>query len=142
MPLKNTHVKFSRYRIFLEDEQINRIWYDPLLVQPVTHKSEYTFDKKLNKEDKKQFTIILTQRLNLLDNGIHHLDINLWNKIKANIIHKRYWVDREKEWFIKTLIAAAIGFVFGIIGSWIGYRQGYQNGLKEGKHQTQDTIRK
>ncbi|MFC4263844.1 hypothetical protein ACFOWM_13185 [Ferruginibacter yonginensis] len=140
-PIDQT-ITFTKYKIKLKDEQINRIYFDPLLVQVVADKMEYSFDKKLNKDDKKMFSIILKQKLNALDNCLYHLDISLWNKIKANIIHNRYWLDREKEWFFKTLVAATIGFLFAVIGGKIGYQQGYENGLKEGKAQKQDTIRK
>jgi hypothetical protein len=51
----------------------------------------------LNKEDEKKFAISLTQRLNNLDNGIHFLNISAWNKFKANVIHHRYWIDREND---------------------------------------------
>lgn len=132
---------FTRYKIRLKDNQLNRIYLDPMLAQLIVDKMEYDFDKRLNQNDEKVFSIILKQRLNNLDKGLYHLDINLWNKIKANIIHHRYWIDREKEWFFKTIVAAAIGFLFGVIGSRIGYRQGYESGLREGKSQIQDTIR-
>lgn len=135
-------VTFTKYRIRVDEAKINRLYFDPLLVQPIADGMEYEFDKRLNREDKKMFSIILKHRLNQLDNGLHHLDIDLWNKIRANIIHRRYWVDREKEWFVKTLIATIIGFAFALIANTIGYRQGYQNGLKEGKHQIQDSIQK
>ena len=56
----------------------------------------------------------------------------------CNIIHGRYLINRE--WFYKTLVTAAIGFLFAIIGSSVGYRQGHQAGLKEGKALRQDTT--
>ena len=133
----DTTITFTRHRIKLTDEQIGRFYLDPMVVQEVVHNAEYDFDKLLNKEDKKQFSIILRQKLNNLDKGVHHLDISRWNKIKANIIHHRYWLYREREWFVKTLIAAAIGFLFALIAGVIGYRQGHADGLREGKAQVQ-----
>ena len=136
----DTTITFTGYRIKLTDEQIGRLYLDPMLVQEVVHNAEYDFDKLRNKEDKKQFSIILKHRLNNLDKGIHHLEISKWNKIKANITHHRYWLYREREWFIKTLVAAAIGFLFALIAGTIGYRQGHADGLKEGKTQSQSST--
>jgi hypothetical protein len=121
-------LKFSKRKILLTDDQIKRGYFDPLLVQDIAHKTEYIFDKTLNKEDEKKFAIILKQKLNALDNGIHFLDINWFNKIKANIIHNRYWIDKEKEWFVKTLLAAFVGAAFALIGGFLGYKLGFQNG--------------
>jgi hypothetical protein len=131
-------LSFTRYKIRLNDEQLNRIYLDPLLVQLVYDKMEYNFDKRLNREDEKMFSIILKDKLNALDKGLYHLEISLWNRFKANLIHHRYWLDKEKEWFTKTIIAAMIGFLFGLIGIFIGYRQGYNKGLKEGKEVLQN----
>ena len=114
----NPVVTFSKYKILLKDEQINRIFLDPFFAQVLSHKAEYDFDKLLNKEDKKKFSIILKQKLNNLDKGIQHLDISIWNKFKANVIHNRYWIDKEKEWFIKTIIATAIGALFALMGAY------------------------
>ena len=121
-------ISFSKYKILLKEEQINRFWLDPFQVQLVVHKAEYDLDKLLNKEDEKMFAIILRQKLNVLDKGIHFLDISAWNKFKANVIHNRYWIDREKEWFIKTIIATAIGALFALMGAYVGYKAGLRNG--------------
>lgn len=120
-------ITFSKYKILLKEEQINRIYFDPLLVQVVAHKAEYDFDKIRNKEDEKQFSIILKQKLNVLDKGIHHLNISKWNKFRANIIHNKYWIDKEKEWFIKTIIATTIGALFALMGAYVGYKAGLRN---------------
>ena len=119
IPISHT-VTFSKTRIQLKEEQINRIYLDPLCTNALIYHGDYKFDKLLNRNDEKQFSIIL--RLNNLDTSIHHLDINLWNKFKANVIHHRYWLDREKEWFAKTIISTLIGFLFGIVGAYIGYK--------------------
>lgn len=129
-------VTFNKYRVLLEDNQIGRITLDPPWDKfIVADKMEYRFDKKPNKEDKKMFSVYLFDNL-------YHLQISFWGKIRANIIHHRYWVDREKDWFLKTLIAAAIGFIFGLIGSIAGYQKGFQDGIKEGKAQSQDITLK
>lgn len=101
--------------------------------------AEYTFDKGYNKDEKKVWFI---SSLNGNTDCKSVINLDTWNKIKCNIIHGRYFLYREREWFIKTIIAAAVGFIFGLIGTGIGYRQGYENGLKEGKHQIQDTAQK
>lgn len=138
---KPTHreVSFSKRRIPLNPSQVERIYLDPMFVQLIADKAEYTFDKLINKEDKRKFSIIITQKLNALDDGIHYLDLSTWNKIKANIIHGRYWLYREREWFVKTLIATIIGAAFGIIGAFLGYKAGFQNGTKTTTPQLQVT---
>jgi len=129
-------IKFNKYRVLLDEKQINRISLDaPYDKFMLSDKMDYTFDKKVNKVDKKQFSV-------LLFDSYYHLKISNIDKIKANIIHGRYWLYREREWFLKTLVAAAIGFLFAITGQRIGYRQGHQDGLKEGITHPQDTIPK
>ena len=132
----DTILTFTKYKIRLRDEQVNRIYFDRLLVQLVTDKMEYDFDKRQNKDDKKMFSIILKQKLNALDTGLHHLDISQWNKIKANIIHNRYWIDKEKDWFFKTIIAVLFGALITFFVTKTSYKQGYNDGLKEGKKQS------
>ena len=74
------------------------------------------------------------------DNGMKaNLIISEWEIMRMNIIHHRYFIDREGEWFLKILIVAAVGFLFALIGNTIGYRQGHADGLKEGKAQSQVT---
>ncbi len=120
-PIDKT-IEFTKTRIILKEEQLQRIFLDPFAQNALVYHGEYKLDKLLNKMDEKQFSIVLTNRMNNLDTGIHHLDINWWNKIKANIIHHRYWIDREKEWFAKTIISTLIGFLFGIVGAYMGYK--------------------
>jgi len=67
---------------------------------------------------------------------------NKLNGIRLRIIHERYWVQRNSDFLFKTLIAAAMGFLFAIIGTTVGYRQGYQSGLKEWQAHHQDTTLK
>ena len=57
---------------------------------------------------------------------------NFWNGILLRIAHKRYWVQRNWDWFLQTIIATLIGAIMGIIGTGLGYHEGYESGLKEG----------
>lgn len=130
---------FTKRNILFSKRHTQKRYYLSIpLACPFQHETQYTFDKVHDKEDKRRFIIYLNSDKNCGS----YLQLTIWNKIKCNIIHHRYFIDREKEWFWKTLIAAAIGFVFGVIGSSIGYRKGYQNGLREGKSQSQDTTLK
>lgn len=104
---------------------------------PFGDRSTYVFDKVYDENDKEQYQITINGQSNCTS----YLEINWWNKIKCNIIHRRYFIDREKEWFLKTLIAAFVGFMFSIIGLYLGYRQGYQNGIKVSQEKTQSPAR-
>jgi len=65
-----------------------------------------------------------------------------YNGIKLRIVHKRYWVQKHWDDLLKTVITAAVGFIFAICGHTIGYRQGYENGIKAGLAHFQDTTPK
>lgn len=86
----------------------------------VVHDTTYRFDKDYNYNDDKVFVIFIGEEK-------YNLRIDFWNKIKANIIHHRYLLDKEKEWFIKTIIATAIGAIFALIGAYVGYKIGIQS---------------
>ena len=128
-------ITFTRSRIKLKDFQKGRLLNNIMAQQTISDDTKYTFSKGYNRSDNKVFFVEI-------DSVKFVLGISKWNKIKANVIHNQYWIDREKDWFIKTLIAAAIGFIFGIIGSIAGYQKGHQDGIKEGKAQIQDTTLK
>lgn len=116
-PPVDTTVKFSKTRIILNEEQtlalvVNSVEQDKLIYYPT-----YEFDKRPNKEDKKMFSVTL------INGGIRRtmfLDIDWKNKIKANVIHHRYWVDRQRDWFVK----AFIGLLLGLIATYIGHKMG------------------
>ena len=127
LPMPDSLITFTKNRILLSEPQIGHLYFDPFQVQQVTDRMEYSFDKLNNSADEKMFSIILKIKLNNLDTGIYHLDISRWNKIKANIIHHRYWIDREKEWFLKTVIATTIGAIMALMGAYVGYRIGLQS---------------
>ena len=103
----------------------------------VFHKMKYTL-KKLEADDSSRTKNSRFQVI--FENGIGmNLIMPEFQIMKMNIIHHRYFVDREKEWFVKTVLATAIGFAFALIANTIGYRQGHADGLKEGKAQSQAT---
>ena len=136
-PIDKTFV-FSRNRIFFTQEQKEmHLRLEPPSDKHATsdfkHGMKYTFDKAYDNNDNLRFQISVGN-----NNYSSYLRIDWWNKFLCNVIHERYIISRD--WFYRTLVTAAIGFLFAIIGNMIGYRQGYQSGLKEGKAQTQDTI--
>lgn len=114
-PAIDEMITFSKFRIILKEGQINRIFYTTILQQPVTHRAEYEFDKILNRNDEKKFAIILKQKLNHLDTGIHLLDISTWNKFRANVIHKRYWIQKNEDWALKAIIGTLIITLTGLL---------------------------
>ena len=129
---------FSRSRIFFTKNHTETSYYIHIpLAFEFRNEANYTFDKVYDKDEKKRFRIVFT-------NGIHSsfIKLNGINRIKCNIVHKRYLFQRDPDWFWKTLIAAAIGAIFGFIGSGIGYRKGFQDGIKYTKPQSQDTSQK
>lgn len=129
--------EFTKSKIIFTKRQTKETYSLIFDICPFADKSKYTFDKVYDENDKKQFQITIDGR----EPCTAYLDILWWNKIKCNIIHRRYFIDREKEWFLKTLIAAFVGFLFSIIGLYLGYRQGYQNGIRVGQQQNQSTNR-
>ena len=134
-PIGKHILTFKKYKIIFPKEFITQTLHLEFFgACPFQNNAKYTLDKALDTNDKIKFQITINNECKAF------ININWYNRIKCNIIHKRYLIDREREWFLKTLIAALLGFLFAIIGSSIGYRQGYQNGLKEGKMQNQDTT--
>lgn len=92
---------------------------------------EYTLTKPENFNEKNQFRISFKDNI---DNSecYSFLEINWWNRIKLNLIHKRYLVQREKDKIWLVVISAIIGYIIGTIGNASQYKLGYQNGLKDG----------
>ena len=92
----------------------------------------YSFDKYYDDNEKLQFRITLRN-----PDYVSRLKLNWINKIKCNLIHRRYLFQRDPDWFWKAIITAFIGFIFSLIGFFVGqaagYRQGYQTGLREGQ---------
>lgn len=108
---------FTKYKIRLKENQINRIYLDPLLVQLITDRMSYEFDKKLNKDDNKMFSIIIPFKG---EEKTYHLDISLYNKIKANIVHKRYWVHQNIDWIFKAVVTTVIGALIALLADQRG----------------------
>ncbi len=114
----STLFEFSKNRIFFTDKQIAGKLTLETSSQYATSTFEngmkYTFDKVYNEHDKKIFQITVGNQ------GFSSpLQINWYNKILCNCVHGRYLINQE--WFYKTLVTAAIGFLFAIIGIVIGY---------------------
>ncbi len=114
----DTLFEFSKNRIFFTESQQNKGLTLETSSKYATSNFEngmkYSFGKAYNDDDKKIFQITV---------GNHgfssQLNINWWNKIICNCIHGRYIIN--KEWFYRTLVTAAIGFLFATIGILIGY---------------------
>lgn len=130
-------LKFSKNKIYFTDEALKKAGNISHALDPFnngkTFRHTETYELiKLDKYDvdrmkgsKFQVKFQSGTKINIASGG--------WNSILMRFIHQRYWVQKNKDWFIKTLIAAIIGFLFSLIGLYLGYRQGYQNGIKAGK---------
>lgn len=94
-------------------------------IQGVKDNSKYTlyklpkFHKERTEHSKFQIQFEEGQKFMLL--------MNWRQEIKMKITHNRYWVYREREWFIKTIIATSIGATFGVMGAYVGYKIGIQS---------------
>jgi hypothetical protein len=106
---------FTKYRIEFPEEFKNdtlHLIFDE--VCPFTDNAKYIFGKTVDDYDKKRFTITLEN-----GNGCEtYLNINWSNKIICNLIHKRYWWQKESNFLIKEIIklllAALLGFLIGL----------------------------
>ena len=140
------YLKFSKNKIYFTDEALKKAGYISNGLDPFNNGKTFRhteiyelirldkYDVDRMKGSKFQVKFQSGTKINIASGG--------WNGILMRFIHDRYWIQKNKDWFIKTLIAAAIGFIFGLIGSIAGYRQGFQDGIKEGKPQIQDTTLK
>lgn len=129
--------RFGKKKILLSKEQQEKwgtVYLGPFESHKIEHGLLYTIDKIEDNDGKKWFQIRFG------DDYKHYLEIDHWNRFKLNWIHKRYWVQKNWEWFLKTLVAALIGALVALIGTDLGYRRGYQNGLKEGLFLHPDTA--
>lgn len=129
----------SKRKIFFnlsEGESINDLG-DKLIVH---YGQEYSLLKVYKDDDFMEWSKKARFQAKFNDEKRVALIMDRWNGIKLRIIHNRYWVQKNHDFLFKTLIAAAIGFLFAIIGTSVGYHQGYQSGLKEGLSHRQDTV--
>lgn len=123
---------FSKSQIFISPlpTHENRITVQNETINTGTR---YSLDKIFADTGKKLYQITLNGKPNCTS----IIRIDWYNKIKCNLLHRRYIFQREEDWFWKAIITTAIGFAFSLISLWIGYRQGYRTGLKEGQAQHQ-----
>lgn len=110
---------FSKNRIMVKENQEGRFQLK-FNKGNLTYGTQYIFSKEYNEHDKKVYTITI-------DSDRYFIHLSYWNKFKANIVHNRYWISREKEWFVKTIIATAVGALFALMGGYVGYKLGIQS---------------
>ena len=140
------YLKFSKNKIYFTNEALKKAGSISNGLDPFNngkifrHTETYNlirldqYDVNRMKGSKFQIKLQSGTTINVASGG--------WNGMLMRLIHERYWVQKNKDWFIKTLIAAMIGFLFSLIGLYLGYRQGYENGIKVGKASRQDTALK
>jgi hypothetical protein len=99
--------EFSKNRIFFTDEQKSV----PLSLEPpsTVHSTSsfkdgmrYKFDKVYDDKDKRRFQISVGNTP-----YSSYLKIDRRNRIICNIIHNRYWLLNERQWFITFLLSLA-----------------------------------
>ena len=137
---------FSRTKIIFPSHKRNRHYFITGCANnagALSHGIKYVFDKTYNEDtEKTSFSIKLESHQGCGSD----LQIDTWNRIKCNWIHKRYWIINNKEELYKIVFAAVVGAIISalaaISGYDKGYDQGYENGLKRGMQQLQDTIPK
>jgi hypothetical protein len=118
---------FSKSKIYFPKHKANKHYVIMGCLEQVGRLSDgkkYMFDKIYDEDTEKTIFKISLEGSNGCGS---ELQIDLWNKLKCNIIHKRYWIDREKEWFLKTMIATAVGALFALMGAYVGYKIGIQS---------------
>ncbi len=115
---------FSRSKIFVDEKQLEaKPALHPFGNYVLKNQDRYTFDKVFDDNDNLRFQIKFENEY------CAYLVINRKNKIICNIIHHRYFIDRNKEKLYEILIAAAIGFLFSLIG----YKKGFTDGKNDSK---------
>lgn len=137
MPHPIPDFTFSRKRIWFSEKHKDKYYTNPFLTYFIQHESDYTFSKDYDKKEKKRFIVTFAG-----GKDASYIKLNWLNRIKCNIVHKRYIFQRDPDWFWKTLIAAGIGAVFGFIGGSVGYKSGFRDGTKQTKEAIRDTIPK
>src|SRR5580698_4419042 len=60
-----------------------------------------------------------------------------WQLMKMNIIHQRYWVQKNGDWFVKTVVATLVGAILALAAQRVGYHEGYEQGIKDASFQHQ-----
>jgi hypothetical protein len=124
-------VTFTKRRTKLKPEQIERIIYGLNADKVFIHNAEYKFDKLPDKDENIKFSVII-------NGDIFHLDIDVWNKFKANWIHKRYDIQNQNSWLIKFITAILQIIIGGIFVGIVTYNLGYRNGLQDGINKVQE----
>lgn len=94
-------VVFTKNRIKFKDKKLEQLFDSPYMVQPIKAGAIYKFSKEYNREDKKKYMVDIEGSTKFV------LDIDFTNKVKANILHNRYWVMREIKWLVPVIISVA-----------------------------------
>ena len=56
---------------------------------------------------------------------------DIWNGILLRIIHKRYWMQKNWDWFIKAIIYIILGAAIGSYYNNKGFDKGYSKGSED-----------
>jgi|ERR1035437_368762 hypothetical protein len=122
---------FSKTRIFHSPKLIVENAQDYFIVQDIVKNlQEYELIKLEQYDNLMEWSKDSKFQAKLKNGTTLNLITDFRNGILLRIIHGRYWFYREREWFTKTVIAALIGFLFGIMGVYVGYKLGIQNSTK------------
>lgn len=100
---------FSKKRIWFSSKHKDKYYTNPFLTYFIQNESDYTFSREYDKNEKKRFVITYAGGKNA-----SYLNLNRLNRIKCNIIHHRYWVQKP-EVYTKIFIGIVVGVVVGLI---------------------------
>ena len=133
---------FSKGRIFYEDKAKDEL-YGIFLKEGyfVSSGSHYALVRLSKHENPESWTRDSKFQIEF-NNGVKFNLIPNWrNGIVLRLLHKRYWLLKNGDWFLKAVIPILFGAIVGVVINNIAYSKGYQNGLEAGKllRQSQST---
>src|SRR5436190_2080872 len=99
---KYNQFKFTKSKILFTRYQEETVYFLGIpLTCPIKDRTKYTFHRIVDGNDKKRFLIRLND--NITCSGF--LEINWWNRLKCNLMHKRYWLWKsESNWLKQAVI--------------------------------------
>jgi hypothetical protein len=107
--------KFSRGKIWFTKNQPEESYFlSPYAVCEFRNGADYTFDKVRDKNDKTQFRIDIKAGKSCQS----FIELSFINKIKCNIIHCRYWVQKPEN-RDKIYVGIIVGIVLTVAGVFL-----------------------
>lgn len=129
---------FSKRRLYDRNEDDSAIYQKGINDSSLlfSHRSFYTIEKDYNKDERRVFKIVINENKKI--SGV--LELNWWNRIKCNWIHHRYWVQKEKDFILKTTITLLLGATIATLSTRRGYADGFREGTRQAKAEQIDSA--